>query len=160
LITGSFASGTKKDSVTGTQTWPHQELVPIYEWLNNWQHVPQTGNPYWAADSPSTQNRDYYLYCNPSNKVAGGCTSAFNGTVGTGSGLLSARPSTCTAGPGGNQLGVAYWATDTNTLYVCNSTNTWTSYYTPYTYPHPLVTGGGAASTTPEPPMNLWITVH
>jgi hypothetical protein len=25
-------------------------------------------------------------------------------------------------------------------LYKCTATNTWTSYYTPYTYPHPLVT--------------------
>jgi len=24
------------------------------------------------------------------------------------------------------------------TLYKCTATNTWTSYYTPYIYPHPL----------------------
>jgi PKD repeat protein len=55
----------------------------------------------------------------------------FNGTVGVGVGPLSSRPTTCTTG-------VGYWATDTKTLYRATATNTWTVYYTPYTYPHPL----------------------
>ena len=55
----------------------------------------------------------------------------FDGTVGIGVGPLSARPTTCT-------IGVAYWATDTNILYKATATNTWTAYYTPYIYPHPL----------------------
>lgn len=56
--------------------------------------------------------------------------------------------------------GVGYWKTDqscstvpsgsygrnpasliSGTLYRCTSPNTWTSYYTPYTYPHPLRSG-------------------
>jgi len=65
-------------------------------------------------------NRDYWFQ-----------SATFNGTAGIGVGLLSARPATCTKG-------VAYWATDTNTLYKATATNTWTAYYTPYTYPHPL----------------------
>src|SRR5213593_4734233 len=32
-------------------------------------------------------------------------------------------------------------------LYKCTATNTWTLYYTPYTYPHPLAT-----SIPPSPP--------
>jgi hypothetical protein len=56
---------------------------------------------------------------------------AFNGTTGIGIGLLSNRPATCTKG-------VAYWATDTKKLYKCTATNTWTAYYTPFIYPHPL----------------------
>jgi len=59
--------------------------------------------------------------------------ATFNGTTGVGVGLLSARPATCTKG-------VVYWATDMNTLYKATATNTWTAYYTPYTYPHPLRT--------------------
>ena len=72
---------------------------------------------------------------------------SFNGTAGTGTGLLSARPSTCTPQ-------VAYWATDTNTLYQCSSANTWKSYYTPYQYPHPLQGQG------PLPPQGLGASVR
>lgn len=68
---------------------------------------------------------------------------------GVGCGTLASRPETCTTG-------VGYWATDqscsdltgmvganpttpiSGTLYKCTDTNTWTAYYTPYTYPHPL----------------------
>jgi hypothetical protein len=56
---------------------------------------------------------------------------SFDGTKGVGVGLLAARPSTCTTG-------VGYWATDESILYKATATNTWTAYYTPYTYPHPL----------------------
>jgi hypothetical protein len=57
----------------------------------------------------------------------------FDGTVGMGVGPRSARPATCTKG-------VGYWATDERRLYRATATNTWTLYYTPYTYPHPLRT--------------------
>ncbi len=124
------------DTVTGTATWPHQALEPIYEWLDKWQPtsyapgrtIVTLANP--SVDSTTfVQNRDWYQYTLSWNGSAF-IGTAFNGTVGTGSGLLSARPSTCTAG-------VAYWATDTNTLYKCTG-NAWSTYYTPYTYPHPL----------------------
>jgi len=82
-------------------------------------------------------------------------SAAFNGTVGIGCGTLASRPATCTTG-------VGYWATNQScsdltglvgdstqrtdgintylqgTLYKCTATNTWTPYYTPYNYPHPL----------------------
>ena len=78
-----------------------------------------------------TENVDYWNY-NPS----------FNGVTGIGRGTLASRPATCTTG-------VGYWATDQGEwksknpgpdgqFYKCTSTNTWTLYYTPYTYPHPL----------------------
>jgi hypothetical protein len=75
--------------------------------------------------------------------------SPFTGATGVGCGTLAARPATCT-------VGVGYWATDqscsdltgmvganpttpiSGTLYRCTAPNTWTAYYTPYTYPHPL----------------------
>lgn len=75
--------------------------------------------------------------------------ASFDGTTGVGCGTLAGRPATCTTG-------VGYWATTqscsdltgmvgvspttpiSGTLYKCTSTNTWTAYYTPYTYPHPL----------------------
>ena len=163
LLQGQFPNAC--DSTSGqcsssnyNGSWPNEATEPIYEWLDSW--TPAPGYPYGFVNNYNTdvlvQNRDFYLWCNPSNST--GCSS-FTGasTVGSGtnggvgSGLLSARPSTCTPS-------VAYWATDTNTLYQCSSTNTWTTYYTPYTYPHPLVTGGQAAA--PAPPVNLQVQVH
>jgi hypothetical protein len=87
----------------------------------------------------------------------------FDGTNGVGVGELANRPKTCTTG-------VGYWATNqstndptemigvnpvtpiSGTLYKCTSTNTWTTYYQPYTYPHPLRIdnniGGGIQAPT------------
>jgi hypothetical protein len=61
-------------------------------------------------------------------------------------GLESALPATCTAN--GNTY---YGTTDSDKIFKCTSTNTWTTFYTPYTYPHPLrsasCTAGSDAST-------------
>jgi hypothetical protein len=56
----------------------------------------------------------------------------FDGSVGVGRGLLSARPSS------GLIVGVGYWATDENKLYRAIGPSTWELFYQPYTYPHPL----------------------
>jgi hypothetical protein len=80
-------------------------------------------------------------------------------TSGVGCGPLANRPTNCTTG-------TAYWATNqpcsdltgmvgrnpatpiSGTLYKCTSPNTWTAYYTPLVYPHPLVSG----EDPPPPP--------
>lgn len=85
-----------------------------------------------------TENIDFYNY-----------NTSFNGTTGIGAGTLANRPTTCNPN-------VGYWATNqliddisgmvgansvtpiSGTLYKCTSTNTWTEFYSPYTYPHPL----------------------
>jgi hypothetical protein len=143
LITGVHPD--KINSTTGIISWPNQALEPVYLFAN-------TGTPTvtaYANGSPTlvVANRDYYEQASGIQTTASG---PFDGTSGTGWGTLANRPTTCTAG-------VAYWATDqgdwnTSTsnpygvqqsgadgvLYVATATDTWTEYYEPYIYPHPL----------------------
>jgi hypothetical protein len=109
--------------------WPHQAMDPVYAWNNRSKQTltPAIGHYFTHVQA----NRDYYDW-----------TPDFDGTSGVGQGLFSARPATCTPL-------VGYWATDTNTLYQCSSKNSWTVYYRPYTYPHPL------QGTSAAPPTEL-----
>lgn len=134
--------------------WVNETLDPVYEWGDTLTGAATSAfiSGIMSDSGKVSANRDYYQYLGPQ-----GVPASFNGTAGAGLGLLSARPAACTAGPGGNTPGVGYWATDQNTLYVCNPTNTWTAYYTPYTYPHPLTQG---AETLPAPPTSLAATVQ
>src|ERR1700733_1681234 len=119
----------------------NEAVLPTYLWMNSSSSGPSTLA--YSDTARVIQNRDYYLeginqaaQTNPS--------SPFDGTtaIGMGHGTLANRPTTCTAG-------VGYWATDQGNwnqsesggqgeLFLCTATNTWTLYYTPYTYPHPL----------------------
>ena len=111
--------------------WYQNALEPVYIWDTTF-NPPSNYQPSLVSvfsPSPIVESRDYYVD---------------DGTHGVTSGLLSARPTTCTPL-------VAYWATDTTTLYQCSTVNTWTAYYAPYTYPHPLTQGGDP----PGPPSNL-----
>jgi hypothetical protein len=146
LLTGVFPN--KVDSATGTITWPHQASDPWYMWNITFTPVPNASNHWWGNfDSVTVENRDYYLQLPNYNE-----STTFNGTAGIGVGPLASRPATC------SPL-VGYWASDTTTLYQCTATNTWTAYYTPYTYPHPL-TQNSNSGTLPASPKNLTAVVQ
>jgi hypothetical protein len=142
--TAYFDTNAPRDNIGRTH---NQVLAPVYEWLNS----PDPGIGSCCSSQLANYikaNQDYYSF-----------TGSFTGATGIGSGSLAARPGTCTAGPGGNTPGVGYWATDTSTLYVCNPTNTWSTYYKPYAYPHPLQ-GGVQAGGGPTAPTNLAAVVQ
>jgi hypothetical protein len=147
LLTGSFPS--KVNSTTGTIAWPNQALEPVYEWMNNVTLHAGYGATRYANNSGGrlVANQDYYPQASGIQTTS---SSPFDGTAGTGWGTLANRPATCTAGVGyfatddgswnissSNPYGVNFAGAD-GRLYKCTSTNTWTLYYTPYTYPHPL----------------------
>jgi len=133
--------------------YPAQSLSPAYFWNNKngaTEIIALVGN---ASVNQYTyhirENRDFYNY-----------NASFNGTAGVGSGLLANRPTTCTTNTSEAGGGVAYWATDTNTLYRCSAKHTWTVHYKPYTYPHPLqntVASSGGTTSKPSPPKGLRI---
>ena len=141
----------KADLVVGnppTNTrWPNQRVEPLYSWLNT-----NNGSDFLNAYQPSRtaryptlrENRDYFNWKGPQTSK----TSPFDGTSGVGSGTHAERPTTCTPGLDGNGApGVGYWETDTNTFFVCTAANSWSAYYKPYIYPHPLVSGKSPASS-------------
>lgn len=125
-------------------------IDPVYAWNNKWNNniysnpavtsysilvfggckVNDNGVNICVTDHIKA-NREFFDY-----------VASFDGTQGTGTGLLANRPSTCTANVDGP--GVGYYATDTGKLYKCTATNTWTDSYQPYTCPYP---GWGIAGT-------------
>jgi hypothetical protein len=131
LLAGYPQASIVNASQSNTRVWPRQVLDPVYVWNNTYNDAGYSPEGL-VGDTTGilSDNKDYYQQF----LATYGESGSFNGTAGIGQGLLSARTSTCTTG-------VGYWATDTTTLYTCNTTNTWTTYYTPYTYPHPLTLG-------------------
>ena len=117
-----------------------QASSPAYWWNNTDLSGKQMEVLVADADANYIKpERDYYGY-----------KANFNGASGVGMGARALRPASCTAG-------VGYWATDENKLYKCTVTNTWSLFYTPYTYPHPLRGSDGGDTIPPSSPKNLRI---
>jgi hypothetical protein len=111
-----------------------------------------SGTPAHCSVSENSNWWNYNAACTTSSCSAG---------IGTGT----------TPPTGGCTTGVGYWAASTATpttsssaiqnasFYKCTSTNTWTRYYTPYTYPHPL-RSGSQTTGAPPPPSGLTAVVQ
>ncbi len=154
---------------TGTPGPDNQVLDPIYEWDNT---VPalnsgQIGGTSTNSVSPfAASNREFYTDNSlGSPQAQTSPSSPFNGSSGVGFGTLANRPSTCVTGVGYFATDQGPWNTSGNgfgqgELFKCASTNTWALGYTPFTYPHPLVTGNSTTASTPEAPTNLVSSVE
>lgn len=155
--------GAGQDSTTWASGWnttpPSQARVPTYFWKNpppgGGSDLPFSNNCE-TPNSPGNnlclnmkanlfvQDRDYFVY----NTSPGS-----NQTSGVAEGNFASHPSTCSNGVGYWALDRGSWNTNlaantSGALYVCTS-NTYNLYYTPFTYPHPLISGGTSTANTP-----------
>jgi hypothetical protein len=136
-------------------------LEPILVWGNTLNGAQADIN---LLGVPVVQlNRDVY---NENDNCAGfSCTAG----IGRGTSLpTGCTPTATNSGPYFFDTDAGSWNTpgvdgpqdsaDANgVLYKCTAPNTWTEFYSPFTYPHPLVTGAFANNPPPAPPQNLRI---
>jgi hypothetical protein len=144
---------------------------PIYSWNNKWSDTGARidlnydgggGSPDYSSNQ-IVADREYYNAVSINAQTSS--SSPFDGSTGMGFGTLANRPLTCTTSSEtafGGAAGVGYFAIDQGTqgtLYTCSAINTWTVYYVPYTYPHPLEAGATPPSqgggNPPAPPTGL-----
>lgn len=159
LLSGFDAPGRFNAGVLSTAQ-ANQQSEPVYIWNNILNGALSPGMMLYTDPAVVAANRDYYNQ-DDTSCAPGGASC----TAGVGRGTLGQRPASCTPG-------VGYWATDqgewnsTNggtpdgRLYKCVSPNSWSPYYMPFTYPHPLtvgVTSPDSSGSAPQSPQNLRI---
>lgn len=140
---GGGVTGFVNNKVEPTYVWSNRKFLrdgSVLQYYNpavspGWSYFPTTGAN-TSPNSPLAMNRDWYEETAP---------GTFNGTFGMAVGPVSSRPTTCTPNsrhnPDGSVgPGVGWWDSSTSQLTVCTAPNVWSLYYTPYVYPHPLVT--------------------
>jgi hypothetical protein len=139
---GTLYTGTGGNGLPTPVSAASEVASPTYTWNNSFSgggSAPSTAVV--SFTSRVINKRDFYME-NVSQAAQSSATTPFDGstTIGMGHGTLANQPTTCTTG-------VGYFATDQGTwdqggaggvLDLCTATNTWTTSYTPYTYPHPL----------------------
>jgi len=127
------------DALNPTSNPQPQHVSDSYYWNNRYGGALLTARENHDCCDAIAENSEFYNQAAP-----------FDGSSGMGCGLPANRPAACTPG-------VGYWATEqsctavddahlgphpaepiTGVLYKCTAPNTWSAYYTPYTYPHPL----------------------
>lgn len=156
---GNYVSGTTPSPATAM----NEALDPTYEWDDTVASLLH-GNIGPGGTARIIANRDWYTDgSNGAPQAQTSPTSPFNGSSGVGFGSLANRPTTCTKGVGYFATDQGNWNTSGNgfgqgELFVCTATNTWSLYYTPYAYPHPLAQG--TAKVTPAPPTGTTGTVQ
>ena len=155
---GNYISGSTPSPASALS----QALDPIYEFNDSESPVRLNYN-FDSQVLRTIANRDWYTdNSNGTPKKQTSPTSPFNGTSGVGFGTLANRPTSCTPYVGYFATDQGSWNTSGNSFgqgqfFVCAASNTWTLHYTPYAYPHPLITGSTVA--TPNPATNLNYTV-
>jgi len=140
---------------------------PTYFWMNAFNGASLTNasnaSGVHSFSGRVIRNRDFYTE-NTNQAAQTSSTSPFDGTTSTtgiGHGTLADRPTSCTPSSNGGSVGTAYWETDHNQLDFCIAANTWSatgtspSSYVPYSYPHPLISGGSVGNNAPNPPTGL-----
>lgn len=143
----TLGSGVPVLNSTGSAGSVAEPLDPVYEGAEYSGGTNPTHNEVSSDSASIIANRDFYQQ-NIGQVAQSNATTPFNGTSGTGYGTLVFRPTTCTTGVGYFATDQGSWNTSGVTfpnqsftnghLDICTSTNTWTTSYTPYSYPHPL----------------------
>lgn len=166
-------SSTPSIPINQTQGCGNGDISP-----NPTNYTPYVNNTYVFNNTENGTNTTMFInqnFCGSlvqENAQFWNYTASFNGTVGIGRGTKAAlnAQSTCTTG-------VGFWVTDEGKwdytsaasadgqFYKCTSTNTWTQYYIPYEYPHPLAdlttpTCGNSGNITFSSVANTSMTVN
>lgn len=158
LLQGDFpnvVNHTRSDATSASANAnPRQALEPIY--LACTTFTTAGGGSLVSAYEPDAEvdNQDYYKDV---GGVQSNATTPFNGSVGTGCGSRTNRPTSTLTN------GVGFWALDAGGNWnTSNGTSNdgcldivvsgaWVNcVYTPYTYPHPLITADAGGACTPD----------